>query len=357
MIKEFIIQNWALLLIILTFTALLRTTVFLSRKTKARMYGLIVGLLLLSVIVFAEFYLEEQGASATARLICMCIRYSATPLITATIIYTMAGNVRWYIFIPALALTVIDIISIFNGIVFSIDETGHLKRGLFGYLPYILVGVYSVLLVYILIRKSNKRYAEIFPILFLCFAFGSGLILPFLLGKEYSKIFCVTIVIGVFVYYTFHILQLTEKDALTGLLNRQAFYASIDNDSKTINALVSIDLNGLKVINDTKGHVAGDKALETISHCFLKAANSKQSVYRIGGDEFVILCRRSTEDEVKKLIERVQKNVSKTEYKCAIGYSYSADASEGIDDMLKESDERMYADKAAYYARLGNGNL
>jgi len=350
MFKDFILQNWALLLILLAFAVLLRTTVFLNKKSKACMYALIVAMFLLSIIVFFEFYLEEHWESTDTRLILMSIRYSATPFIIAFIIYMMAINVRWFVFIPAIALTIINFISLFNGIVFSLDENGQLKRGALGYLPYILVGVYSVLLVYMLIKRSNKRSTEIFPILFLCFAFVSGLILPFVLGKDFSKLFCVTIVIAVFVYHVFSILQLTEKDSLTGLLNRQSYYASIENDAKSINALVSIDMNGLKVINDTEGHAAGDKALETIALCFLQATTSKQSVYRIGGDEFVIICRRATEDDVNILIDRIRKNVSKTKYKCAIGYSYDPNGADSIDEMLKESDEKMYADKAAFYA-------
>ena len=350
MIKEFILQNWALLLILLAFVILLRTTPFLNKKSKTCMYSLIGGLFLLSIAVFFEFYLEDQGKATDSRLILMFIRYSATPFIIAFIIYTMAVNTRWFVFIPAIALTIVNFISLYNGIVFSLDENGQLKRGVLGYLPYILVGVYSVLLVYILIKRSNKRSTEIFPILFLCFAFVSGLMLPFVLGKDFSKLFCITIVIAVFVHYVFSILLLTEKDSLTGLLNRQAFYASIENDARSINAMVSIDMNGLKVINDTEGHAAGDKALETIALCFLQSAASKQSVYRIGGDEFVIICRWASEDDVKALIDRIRKNVSKTKYKCAIGYSYAPNGAAAIDEMLKESDEKMYADKSAFYA-------
>lgn len=357
MIKEYIIQNWALLLILLAFVILLRTTAFLNKKTKRRMYALICGLFLLSIIVFFEFYLEEHGVSTNARLVLISIRYSATPFIVAFIIYTMAVNVHWIVFLPAICLAIINIISLFNGIVFSIDGNGQFKRGILGYLPYILVGIYSVVLVYILIRRSNKRYTEIFPILFLCFAFVSGLILPFALGKDFSKLFCITIVIAVFVHYVFSILQMTEKDPLTGLLNRQAFYASIDDDAKSINALVSIDMNGLKVINDTEGHAAGDKALETISACFLQALSSKESVYRIGGDEFVIICRRITEDDVRKLIDRIRNNISKTKYRCAIGYSYSPNGADSLDDMLSVSDEKMYADKSSFYAASRNGEL
>ena len=314
------------------------------------MYALIGVMFLLSIIVFFEFYLEEHWKATDTRVILMFIRYSATPFIIAFIIYTMAVNVRWFVFIPAIALTIVNFISLYTGIVFSLDEDGQLKRGALGYLPYILVGVYSVLLVYILIKRSNKRSTEIFPIFFLCFAFISGLILPFVLGKDFSKLFCITIVIAVFVHYVFSILQQTEKDSLTGLLNRQAFYASIENDAKSINALVSIDMNGLKAINDNEGHAAGDKALATIALCFLQASTSKQSVYRIGGDEFVIMCRRSSENDVKALIDRIRKNVSKTKYNCAIGYSYDPNGTDSIDAMLKESDEKMYADKSAFYA-------
>ena len=67
----------------------------------------------------------------------------------------------------------------------------------------------------------------------------------------------------------------------------------------------------------------------------------------------MIICRRATEDEVKQLIERIRKNVSKTEYKCAIGYSYYPNGTDSIDKMLKESDEKMYEDKSAFYAAKG----
>ena len=356
MFKELIIQNGTNVLILIAFAILLRTTVFLDKRTILRMYALLLALFIFSLIVFAEFYLEEKEAFAGVRLILMAIRYSTTPFIIAFVIYTLAKNVHWGVFIPAIILTVLDFISIFTGIVFNIRDDGTLKRGPLGYLPYIMVGGYSVLLVYMLVKRSNKRSSEIFPIAFLCLAFASGLILPFILGKDYSQIFCVTITVALFVYYVFLILQLTEKDALTGLLNRQSFYASTGNDSKDINALVTIDMNGLKAINDLEGHTAGDTALETLASCFMQASTSKESVYRIGGDEFVIVCRRVSEEDVKNLIERIQKKVSETKYSCAIGYSFCTSEAKNIDDMIKESDEMMYKNKKEYYSKSGKGN-
>lgn len=350
--KSYLLQNWALILVLIAFVIVLMITVFLDRSTKIRMYILIGAVFLLSIIVFTEFYLADINKYHDVREVMMAIRYSATPAIISLILFALVKRTKWYVTIPAILLTIINIISIFTGIVFSVDDTGEFKRGVLGYLPYIVVGLYSAALVAMLIYRSNKQVAEIIPIIFLAVAFASGLIFPFVLGRDYSKIFCTTIAISLFVYYVFQILQLTKKDALTGLLNRQAYYAAT-RTSREISALLSIDMNGLKVINDTGGHHAGDVALETLANCFFKAARSNMQVYRLGGDEFVILCKKVSEGELYALLKRIEKNVSETKYSCSIGYSYNADGNKTIEQMVKESDEMMYQNKAKYYQNKG----
>lgn len=354
MIKELIIQNWANVMVLLAFAVLLKTTVFLDKITILRLYALILGLFIFSQIVFAEFALADMNIMTEMRLTLMALRYSATPLIIAFVIFTLAKNAKKTIFIPAFILLIIDLISIFTGVVFSLEEDGTLDRGPLGYLPYIMVGAYSVFLVYMLVKRSNKRPAEIFPIVFLCFSFTSGLILPFVLGRDYSHIFCVTITIALFVYYVFSILQLTEKDALTGLLNRQSFYATVTNEISDINAIITIDMNGLKEINDKEGHAAGDTALATLAYCFMQATTSKDSVYRLGGDEFLIVCKHVSEEEVKQLVENIRSKVSETKYSCAIGYSFCSEEIKNIDEIMKKSDEMMYKDKLEYYSQPGH---
>lgn len=350
---EYVIQNWALVLVLVAFAIMLKITIFLDKHTIIRLYVLIASVFLLSVIVFIEFYLAEINEHRVARSVMIAIRYSATPIIIALILFALVKRVRWYVMIPAFAFAVVNILSIFTGIVFSIDETGALERGVLGYLPYIAAGLYSIALVAVLIKQSNKQATEIIPIAFLAFAFASGLVLPFVIGKEYSKIFCTTIAVALFVYYVFLILQLTKKDALTGLLNRQAYYAAIRMYEKSITAFVSIDMNGLKRINDNEGHLAGDTALTDLSACFSRAATMKQSVYRIGGDEFIVICRKANENELRSFIDRVKKYVGATSYSCSIGYCYAPAGTQDLESMVKESDEMMYADKAKYYAESG----
>lgn len=352
-LKEYILQNWALILVLMAFAIMLMITVFLNKNMINRMYILIFLVFVLSLVVFFEFHLGDVNKLPELREVLIAIRYSSTPIIISLVLYALVKKAQWYVIIPAMVLMIINFISIFTGIVFSVDSDGTLKRGVLGYLPYIGVGGYSVALIYILVKQSNKQATEIIPIAFLAFSFATGIIFPLVIGKEYSKIFCSTLGIALFVYYVFMILQLTKKDALTGLLNRQAYYALIKNYSKDINAIISIDMNGLKKINDTEGHLAGDLAISTVANCFLEATKSSQQVFRIGGDEFIITCKKTNEIELKELVELIKEKVSKTKYSVSIGCCYNNKQTKDLEEMVKISDQMMYANKAEYYKNFG----
>lgn len=353
MLKEYIIQNWALILVSLAFLISLRTTSFLDKTFANRMCLLILEVLILSVIVFVEFFLNDHGIVWKGRSVLMAIRYSATPFIDAQVLYTLVKKLKRAIFIPAIILAILCFINIFTNIICRPLEDGSIQYGPLRFLPYIIPGLYGSNLIYVLYRRSNKQSMELIPIAFFALTLGSGVILPFLLGPIYSHIFCETISIALFTYYLFSILNLTKQDSLTGLLNRQACYADMETEADSITALVSMDMNGLKRINDTRGHAAGDDALTTLALCFKRAAKSHQSVYRIGGDEFLIICQQALESDVHLLIDRIQRNLAETEFTCAIGYSCSENGSKSISEMLKESDEMMYAEKAKYYKTAG----
>lgn len=351
--KSYILQNWTMLLILAAFAIALHITVFLDKKTIRRMYVLIVAVFLLSITVFLEFGYADAPEHRALRIVLMAVRYSATPFIIAQIAYTLVKRQRWWVFIPAMVLAVVNFISIPTGIVFGVGGDNEMVRGTLGYLPYIVSGGYCVFLIRLLLVRSNERLMEIIPIVFLGIAFASGLIFPFVYGKEYSALFCSTIAVALFVYYVFSILEQTKKDALTGLLNRQAFKSDVRDAPEEITALLSIDMNGLKEINDSQGHGAGDEALATLALCFMRSLKLKESGYRIGGDEFAIVCRHTSEGELSELVNRIQSRVEETQYSCSIGYSYNEDGQKTVEKMLKEADDMMYANKARYYEKSG----
>lgn len=348
-IKDYFFQNWILLIILGAFFVVLFITSFSNRKTTLRYLLLLISILLLSVVVFVEFYLQPVAENTTARLILMAIRYSATPFVLALVIMVLVKKQSLLVFVPAALLLVIDIISIFTGIVFGLNQSYELQRGALGYLPFIVSGLYMLFLIVLLLIRSNKRWIEIAPIIFLSVALTSGLVFPFVFGSRFSEMFCTIIATSLFIYYVFTILELAKKDGLTGVLNREAYYIETRRDFKDITAIISLDMNGLKTINDTLGHAAGDEALVTLALCFARAIGVKQSVYRMGGDEFIIVCRKTSEEDVRNIVKRIEESVAQTKYSCSIGYSYHEAGTIKLEDLLKESDKQMYSDKAEFY--------
>ena len=91
-------------------------------------------------------------------------------------------------------------------------------------------------------------------------------------------------------------------------------------------------MNGLKDLNDTLGHQAGDDALKKIGECMLKVADEKTLAYRIGGDEFIILFLHSKEDEISKVEKRITGDVTGSGYSISTGYAVRG-PEESIDDV------------------------
>lgn len=112
--------------------------------------------------------------------------------------------------------------------------------------------------------------------------------------------------------------MLAEHDALTGLLNRKSFDRDLDEALAQAEprscALVLIDLDRFKPVNDTYGHSAGDLVLRQVAERLLQVAHGEDAAYRLGGDEFALLLRtqRGTRDlfyQVDRAVAAIQQPV------------------------------------------------
>ena len=139
-------------------------------------------------------------------------------------------------------------------------------------------------------------------------------------------------------------------DELTKLKNKTAFDEDIkDFDNK--GCILFADVNNLKYANDKIGHFAGDTLLIEISKVLSKNFND---VYRMGGDEFIILTKEKESSIIKKIdsINRNLEQITKKDksgiiYSVAIGYAYG-DGIKDIEDIKNEADENMYLAKQEY---------
>lgn len=350
-IGGFFDQNWALVLLTVALLILLNTNVHVRKSNKKWMYAVVFTAFFLGVASYIEVLLGEGDVYSVWRSILSCFKYAVPPLILAMISCIVLNEVKWQMFIPAALNGLVVFLSLATKWVFAIDKENSWSRGPLGYVPFIIDGLYLFYLIWKLFLSGNKYAEDIVPLAFLAATGVLCIVMPIVWGGDFEKWFCTTIMIDVFVYYVFMLQQLSKKDALTGLLNRQSYYADIENYKNDITAVVSLDMNGLKTMNDTYGHDAGDKALVTLANCFVKAVRLGQRVYRVGGDEFMILCIRSGGKDVEKLVSRIRDNVEETEYYCSVGRSVR-EHGESFEELVKRADEQMYDEKARYYLLL-----
>ena len=103
-------------------------------------------------------------------------------------------------------------------------------------------------------------------------------------------------------------------------------------------------MNGLKHLNDTYGHAAGDEAIAAVSSELLKAAPKRSRIVRTGGDEFMILCFNKTYDEVNEMVKNIKTNMQQTPYICAMGIAFCT-GMDDFDNICKLANQIMYENK------------
>ena len=350
-VGDFFDTNWALVLLAVAMFIMLKTTVHIRTANKRWLYAVIILTAFLGVASFIEVILGKGEAYSVWRSVLSCFKYAIPPVLLAMLSCVVLNVFKWQLFIPAALNTLLVFLSLATGWVFRITNENHWLRGPLGYVPFIVDGLYLFYLVWKVFIYGNKHSEDIAPLAFLAATGVLCIIMPIVWGWEFEKWFCTTVMIDVFVYYVFMHQQLSKKDALTGLLNRQSYYSDIERYKDDITAVISLDMNGLKIMNDTEGHDAGDKALVTLAHCFAKAVRFGQRVYRVGGDEFMILCIRSGGNDAEKLVTRIRDSVDETDYFCSVGRCIR-EHGESFEDLAKRADEEMYNEKARYYLLL-----
>lgn len=144
--------------------------------------------------------------------------------------------------------------------------------------------------------------------------------------------------------------NLSYYDQLTGIGNRHGMNAYISGMEKEKSiGILYCDVMGLKKINDTQGHQAGDDLLIRASEC-LKREFGEYSLFRVGGDEFLVLCAGITEEELNKRAEALKQDMQENSALMALGCVWRAKSTEDMDKLLAEADNKMYEDKRRYYA-------
>ncbi|MBN2221972.1 MAG: diguanylate cyclase, partial [Vallitaleaceae bacterium] len=147
-------------------------------------------------------------------------------------------------------------------------------------------------------------------------------------------------------YLSFH-------DYLTGLYNRRYIEDAMKHMDTSRNlpfSIMILDVNGLKMINDSLGHQIGDELIQAVARAMEKACRADDIIARIGGDEFMVLLPRTTQEEAKQIGQRIQFFAKEhTDKRFTVSVAFGCGTKMKLDDELgdaqKKADQQMYVQK------------
>ena len=147
----------------------------------------------------------------------------------------------------------------------------------------------------------------------------------------------------------------SNTDELTKCFNRRAYENDINNlDLSEEWIYISMDLNGLKHVNDSFGHAAGDELICAAADCMKNIFSEYGKVYRIGGDEFVVITKNigQFEEALRNFERSVEEWHGKHIDSMTVSYGYVFNSEKkwnSVYDIAKAADKRMYESKANFY--------
>ena len=279
-------------------------------------------------------------------------------LISLHIYGTISKFQRVFILSISGVILLMMIVNFFVPIIFSIDENNVYARGPWFMIKNILEVVLMAdgVIIY-LISLFRSGGIKFYPVLqFVWPIFICVCLQMFFYGIS-------TIWVGIAVGYTNLMLALQNEnifiDKLTGLYNRYYLDKILGElKRKRKIAMMMLDMNGFKSINDNFGHSQGDEALVSLADILEKTVGADGTVTRFAGDEFVILLNTEKENVVEKCKAQIKENLDEFNKGSQKNYKLSASIGFGVfnlsegsaDQILKIIDKRMYEDKKAYYA-------
>lgn len=346
MINEIIQQNFMGVMIILFLILFILANNNFDRRTNRLFLCSAICVLLFIIEEICEGQLALKTTYSHLRVALSAVGYVLRPMTAYFLVMIICRNTtKWKILIsiPIAINAVVSFSALFCRWSFWYTEANEFVRGPLGFVPFVTAGFYVITILVMTvssIRKGNKMEAMTVSLIVMLTVGATIMESVF----HYRSIQGAAGGISITFYYLFLHTNQNNRDPLTGALVRRRFYLDAERYRTTLTAVISLDLNDLKRLNDQYGHMAGDKALitmtETVKSCISKSA----SLYRTGGDEFMILCYKMSEKEVQELVMQIREAMKKTEYRCAIGYALHNYRAE-LDHVCQNADKAMYENK------------
>jgi diguanylate cyclase (GGDEF)-like protein len=316
-------------------------------------------------IALNNFFMENYNiklAIVIAYLTNMTV-YIITPFLPLSLILMIRGFKRdydRYMVIPAVINAILALSTPWTHALFYISAENQYSRGTLFVPCFMISAFYAAVFIYEV--HMNFRGIDHQERIYLSMIFLVASASVFL-QMFVPKIQCMwpSISLGLLLYYTFIIEFNSGYDALTNVYNRNSFEEwSQKTTSMDSYTMIVADINGLKRTNDTYGHDAGDELIIEVAMLLSASFACAGKIYRIGGDEFCIVCQGSSGELIAVCIQKMKSKLEKAANRDSshiplqLSYgivNYSGSGDKSAEDVFKEADQTMYEMKDKYYQK------
>jgi len=292
------------------------------------------------------------GELRSINIIFNIIGFAITPIIPIVLIAIFDIKIirlhRLFL-IPTILNIFLVALSPFFGLIFSVDANNHYERGSIFFF-FVLVYVTNIIMLAVTIWYTGQKY--LYPIKFkialLAFFTVSATSVQLVVPLTYTSWHCVTL--SLLLLYILLSDFDSSFDTVTKLYNRAAFEKEAKRLSgKEVFSIIVMDINNFKEVNDKYGHEYGDIALKELGEIIRNSFHKSCSGYRIGGDEFCVICRDGNEEKIEQHLKAMTNMLTSKRQNdnwlptVAYGYSvYRRGEALSFDEVMKKADEHMY---------------
>lgn len=366
--------------IILLLTLVLHSRVGLGMTATRRRYARAARMLMIFYASDALWYAMDCAAIPQVRWISMFLK-------TVYFLSAGAAGYCWFIYMETLSdgtvvrsrksifwagsliwvHTILAVINLFTGILFWIDPEMKYSRGPFFGLQYLVIYAYLATGGFHALYKANHNYVDRARyIIIATFPIIPAISAIFQLFYWRIPLNCMAFTLSVLIMYMNELGEQVSREPLTGLANRKHFMHTLEegmeaheNDGQLY--LFMLDMNRFKQINDTFGHVEGDKAILMTAEALKQACGDmhrKIVLSRYGGDEFAIVAILEDADEVGMLKDNIYAAIEDQNAKILLSYRLSISIgvaqytpeTKGIRGFIADADAQLYTEKEKAHA-------
>lgn len=341
-----------------TINLAMRNTVIDYYKTKIYIIASAVTIVLTILEILTIIFQSLNGSNIAAlHAIVNMIGFSLTPVVPYTLLLFNRKDTYYHsklLLIPLIFNALLCMISYKTGWIFYVNSQNQYIRGSLFIIPTIISAFYYILLITSTSEQDFKydKHDRIF--LILAFTMPAFATLTQILFHKMLIIWG-SVSLSLLLYYIFLRELQFKYDTLSEIKNRAAFEKELEQCQKndTDVAIIVFDLNNFKKINDSFGHKAGDNAIRIAAQNLKESFNLVGEPYRIGGDEFCVICKNVSKQQVDRALLKLnyltdlRNENQNTKVIFACGYDfYLKGKNKTIFETFAHADKLMYENKS-----------